>query len=315
MKDLAIGLLDFGVRRLSMNSLLRVTDLLDYAARADQLGFSRLWLSEHHIGSARQAWGSPTVLLPLLAGMTSRIRVGVAGVLLGIHQPYHVAGDYKMLHNLFPGRIDLGLANGGVMPSVAELATGVAGMNMPQAFADNLEKLFFCLHQEDEMAKLGTVLPPFRGSVPDTWALTTNMGKALPRALEHGMNLSRSIFHKGADREYHKAAMQEFREEFRERHGKYPHTNLVVAGAVHHTTAKAKAAAAPVESGYDYNVVGTPAQFHETLLQFQEDYGYDEIIIQNVALRPKDRALALELWSELFDLKSRASLPLTNTVA
>ena len=51
MKDLAIGLLDFGVRRLSMNSLLRVTDLLDYAARADQLGFSRLWLSEHQLSN------------------------------------------------------------------------------------------------------------------------------------------------------------------------------------------------------------------------------------------------------------------------
>jgi alkanesulfonate monooxygenase SsuD/methylene tetrahydromethanopterin reductase-like flavin-dependent oxidoreductase (luciferase family) len=315
MKKLAVGLLDFGVRRPSMNSLLRVNDLLDYAVRADSLGFSRLWLSEHHLPSSRQAWTSPTLLLPLLAGMTNRIRVGVAGVLLGIHQPYHVAGQYKLLHNLFPNRIDLGLANSGVMPAVAELATGVAQLNMPQAFEQNLTKLLFCLREEDEVKRLGTVLPPYKGSVPALWALSTNMGKSLQRALDYQLHLSRSIFHKGADREFHRDALAEFRETYYARHQRYPHTNLVLAGTVHHTTAKARAAVARVEEGYDYNIVGTPAQFHETALQFQHDYGFDEIIIHNAALRPKDRAVSLELWSEMFNLKSTARQPLTNTVA
>lgn len=315
MKKLAIGLLDFGVRGPKMNSLLRVNDLLDYAARADVLGFSRLWLSEHHIGAARQAWTSPTLLLPLLAGMTSRLKVGVAGVLLGIHQPYHVAGQYKLLHNLFPGRIDLGLANSGVMPAVAELATGVAQLNMPQAFARNLEKLFYCLRQEEELKELGTVLPPYKGSLPATWALSTNMGQSLQRALDYQMHLARSIFHKGADRGFHREALQAFREAYFARHQCYPLTNLVISGAVHLTSAKARAAVNMREEGFDYNVVGTPAQFQETLLQYQHDYGFDEIIIQNVALRPKDRALALELWSDLFDLKATARLPLTNTRA
>jgi alkanesulfonate monooxygenase SsuD/methylene tetrahydromethanopterin reductase-like flavin-dependent oxidoreductase (luciferase family) len=315
MKKLAIGLLDFGVRRPSMNSLLRVSDLLDYAGRADSLGFSRLWLSEHHIPLALQAWGSPTILLPLLAGMTSRIRIGVAGVLLSIHQPYHVAAEYKMLNNLFPNRIDLGLANGGVMPTVAELATGIAKLNMPDAFNANLAKLFFCLREEEEVLKLGTVLPPYKGSIPPTWALTTNMGRSLQRALDYKMNLSRSIFHKGADRGLHKEALLAFREDFFARHQEYPKTNLVIAGVVHQTTAKARAAAPTTEEGYDYNIVGTPAQFHETVLQYQHDYGFDEVIIHNVALRPKDRVLALELWSDMFGLKASARLPVTNTVA
>jgi alkanesulfonate monooxygenase SsuD/methylene tetrahydromethanopterin reductase-like flavin-dependent oxidoreductase (luciferase family) len=312
MKKLAVGLLDFGVRRASMNSLLRVADLLDYAARADALGFSRLWLSEHHIASTRQAWTNPTVLLPLLAGTTSRLKVGVAGVLLGIHQPYHVAGQYKLLHNLFPGRIDLGLANSGVMPAVAELATGVAHLDTPQAFARNLDKLFYCFRQEEELKELGTVLPPYKGGLPATWALTTNMGRSMQRALDYGLNLSRSIFHKGADRGFHREALLAFREAYFARHQRYPLTNLVIAGAVHLTSAKARAAVdLREEGGYDYNIVGTPAQFQETLLQYQHDYGFDEIIIQNVALRPKDRALALELWSELFALKNTISLPLT----
>jgi alkanesulfonate monooxygenase SsuD/methylene tetrahydromethanopterin reductase-like flavin-dependent oxidoreductase (luciferase family) len=309
MKKLTIGLLDFGIRRPSMNSMLRITDLLDYAGRADRLGFSRLWLGEHHLAQRRQAWGTPTILLPLLAGTTSRIRVGVAGILLGLHQPYHVAGEYKLLHNLFAGRIDLGLANGGVMPEVAELATGIAQLNMPQAFEKNLAKLFFCLREEDNMLDLGTVLPPYKGAVPPTWALSTNMGKSVQRALDYGMHFSRSIFHRGADREFHRDALQAFREEFFARHHRYPHVNLVIAGAVHRTSAKARAAVPQVPEGYDYNLVGTPAQFHETLLQYQHDYAVDEIIIQNVALQPKDRALSLELWSDLFNLASRPATP------
>lgn len=310
MKKLAIGLLDFGVRRASMNSLLRVSDLLDYAGQAEQLGFSRFWVSEHHVPSHRQSWGCPTILLPLLAGMTSRIRIGVAGVLLSIHQPYHVAGQYKMLNNLFPGRIDLGLASGNVKPSVAELATGHAGLNLSQAFEQHLAKLFFCLRQEEDLLDLGTVLPPYKGAVPATWALTTNMGKSLQRALDYRMHLSRSIFHTGADLAFHREELLAFKEAYFARHQEYPQTNLVITGAVHHTTAKARAAVNFREGGYNYNIVGTPAQFHETVLQYQQDYGYDEIIIHNVALRPKDRTVALELWSELFDLPTSVPRPL-----
>jgi len=309
MKKLAVGLLDFGVRTDSMNSLVRVNDLLDYAGQAEQLGFSRFWLSEHHIPSHRQSWGCPTILLPLLAGMTSRIRLGVAGVLLGIHQPYHVAGQYKMLSNLFPGRIDLGLASGNVRPSIAELATGLAGLNLSQAFEQNLSKLFFCLRQEEEMLGLGTVLPPYKGALPTPWALTTNMGRSVQRALDYRMNLSRSIFHTAADLAFRRDELLAFKEAYFARYQEHPQTNLVITGAVHHTTAQAKAAVNFSENGYNYNVVGTPAQFYETVLQYQEDYGYDEIIIHNVALEPHDRTVALELWSELFDLPSTVAQP------
>lgn len=314
MNKLAVGLLDFGVRTDSMNSLLRVNDLLDYAGQAERLGFSRFWVSEHHIPSHRQSWSCPSILLPLLAGMTSRLKIGVAGVLLSIHQPYHVAGQYKMLSNLFPDRIDLGLASGHVGPRIAELATGHAGLNLSQAFEQNLAKLFFCLRQEEELLDLGTVLPPYRGALPTPWALTTNMGRSVQRALTYKMNLSRSIFHTGAELAFRREELLAFKEAYFTRYQEYPQTNLVITGAVHHTTAKAQAAVNFNESGYNHNIVGTPAQFYETVLQYQENYGYDEIIIHNVALEPKARTIGLELWSELFDLPSSVAQPMA-TVA
>lgn len=304
MKPLQIGLLDFGIRTSTMNSSLRVNDLIEYAIKADKWGFSRIWISEHHLAAKTMSWSNPSVLVPLLAGMTSRINVGVAGILLGIHQPYHVASNFKMLANLFPDRIDLGLANGGVMPAVAELATGVNALDLKQAFTDNLKKLHFLFNEEEKLLELGTVIPPFRGATPDVWSLSTHMG-SLQRPLDYKMNLARSIFHKGADKELYKEELISFKEQFLERHGYYPKTNLVVSGAIHKTEAKVKAAVLSSDEGYNYTLLGTPSKFEDTFHDFQESYGFDEIIFMNVALKPKDRAVGLELLSDTFQLHER----------
>ena len=52
-----MGLLDFGLRHGKLNSLRVVEDLLDYAGRADQLGFSRFW-----IAASRSTSHAPTKL-------------------------------------------------------------------------------------------------------------------------------------------------------------------------------------------------------------------------------------------------------------
>src|SRR5262245_37551735 len=94
--------------RQSVRSALLAS--LTLAARGDELGYSRFWLAEHH--SAGHAQSCPEVLLALIASMTSRIRVGSAGILLAYHSPYRIAQCFRVLESLFPGRIDLGLARG-----------------------------------------------------------------------------------------------------------------------------------------------------------------------------------------------------------
>lgn len=79
-----------------------------FAQQAEELGFHRFWVSEHHsvpgvVGSA------PTVLAAAIAGATSRIRVGTGGVMLPNHQPLVVAEQFGVLESLYPGRIDMGL--------------------------------------------------------------------------------------------------------------------------------------------------------------------------------------------------------------
>ncbi|GAB6194831.1 LLM class flavin-dependent oxidoreductase [Lysobacter xanthus] len=91
----------------------------DLARHAEQLGYRRYWLAEHHnmpgIASAATA-----VLIGHVAGATSTIRVGSGGVMLPNHAPLQVAEQFGTLATLYPGRIDLGL---GRAPGTDQAAT------------------------------------------------------------------------------------------------------------------------------------------------------------------------------------------------
>src|SRR5581483_10285375 len=81
---------------------------LDLARAADNLGYNRYWLAEHH-GTPGLACNSPEVMIGPVAAATSRLRVGSGGVMLPHYSPLKVAESFSMLSGLFPGRIDLGL--------------------------------------------------------------------------------------------------------------------------------------------------------------------------------------------------------------
>jgi luciferase family oxidoreductase group 1 len=81
---------------------------LDLARHAEQWGYLRFWLAEHHnmVGIASAA---TAVVIGYVAGGTRTIRVGAGGVMLPNHSPLVVAEQFGTLEALYPGRIDLGL--------------------------------------------------------------------------------------------------------------------------------------------------------------------------------------------------------------
>jgi len=81
---------------------------LELAKAADQLGYGRYWLAEHH-GTPGLACNSPEVMIGPVAAATSSIRVGSGGIMLPHYSPLKVAENFTMLSALFPGRIDLGI--------------------------------------------------------------------------------------------------------------------------------------------------------------------------------------------------------------
>ncbi len=92
------------------------------AKQAEWLGYSRYWLTEHHTRDV--AHSTPEILIPIIAGATSAIRVGVAGTLLRYHNPYRIARSFKFLEALFPGRIDLGISRTQLNKATASLFHG-----------------------------------------------------------------------------------------------------------------------------------------------------------------------------------------------
>ncbi|MFD8020362.1 LLM class flavin-dependent oxidoreductase [Streptomyces lavendulae] len=83
-------------------------DTVELARAAEELGYHRFWVSEHH-SVPGVAGSAPTVLAAAVAAATRRIRVGTGGVMLPKHQPLVVAEQFGVLEALFPGRIDMGL--------------------------------------------------------------------------------------------------------------------------------------------------------------------------------------------------------------
>lgn len=75
---------------------------------AEALGYTRLWVAEHHNMPGVTTAATSLVIAHIAAG-TKTIRVGAGGVMLPNHAPYVIAEQFGTLETLFPGRIDLGL--------------------------------------------------------------------------------------------------------------------------------------------------------------------------------------------------------------
>lgn len=83
-------------------------DSVKLAQLADQNGYTRYWLAEHH-NSEAIASSATTVLIGKIAEATQHIRVGSGGIMLPNHSPLIIAEQFGTLAHLYPNRIDLGL--------------------------------------------------------------------------------------------------------------------------------------------------------------------------------------------------------------
>jgi luciferase family oxidoreductase group 1 len=107
-----------------------IEETLALARRADQLGYHRYWLAEHH-AIAALADPCPEILLARLGAETRRIRVGTGGVLLPYYSAFKVAEVFRMLEALYPGRVDLGI--GRAPGGDPRTARAVGGGRFPDA--------------------------------------------------------------------------------------------------------------------------------------------------------------------------------------
>ncbi|WP_068621087.1 LLM class flavin-dependent oxidoreductase [Paenibacillus tuaregi] len=112
---------------------------LDLARHAEQWGYHRYWLAEHHNMPGVASSATSLVISHIAAG-TKTIRVGSGGIMLPNHAPLVIAEQFGTLESLYPGRIDLGLgrAPGSDQPASRALRRGAAsdGQDFPERLAE-----------------------------------------------------------------------------------------------------------------------------------------------------------------------------------
>ncbi|MDF1607942.1 LLM class flavin-dependent oxidoreductase [Hoeflea sp. YIM 152468] len=144
------------------------------ARQAEDAGFTRFWLAEHH-GMQGIASAATALVIAEAGHATSTIRIGSGGIMLPNHSPLVIAEQFGTLEALFPGRVDLGLgrAPGTDMNTARALRRNLeAGA---QSFPDDIRELQHWLGEPDP-AKLIAI--PGAGSHVPIWILGSSVYSA-----------------------------------------------------------------------------------------------------------------------------------------
>ncbi len=108
LSETQFSILELAPVREDQTVQLTLQHSLKLAQQAERLGYSRLWLAEHH-NMDGIASSATAVLLGYLLANTSTLKVGSGGIMLPNHAPLIVAEQFGTLATLYPNRIELGL--------------------------------------------------------------------------------------------------------------------------------------------------------------------------------------------------------------
>lgn len=108
MKAIPYSILELAVVAKESTPAEAFKNSLTLAQKAEQWGYTRFWLAEHH-NMISVASSATVVLIGHIAAGTQSIRVGSGGIMLPNHSPFIVSEQFGTLGQLFPNRIDLGL--------------------------------------------------------------------------------------------------------------------------------------------------------------------------------------------------------------
>ena len=159
-----------------------INDTLNLSIIAEELGYSRFWISEHHnhptiIGTA------PEVLMAAIAAKTNKIRIGSAGIMLPHYSSFKVAEQFRVLNSLAPNRIDLGLGRAPGSDGRTALALNLNNREFSENFPSHVRDLIAWVTNNDLLdghpfKRLKA--QPISDTSPEIWMLgTSNYGAQL----------------------------------------------------------------------------------------------------------------------------------------
>lgn len=169
----------------------------ELAILADELGYRRMWMAEHHSTGA-YASSAPEVSVAHLAAKTKNIRIGTGGVMMMHYSPLKLAEVFKTLSAYSPGRIDFGVgrAPGGDTDAIYALSEGRQPMlnNMYEKFEFALQLIKDEVPDHDLYRK--TIATPSQVVLPEAWLLGST-GNSAVKAGRMGVGYSFAQFFNG----------------------------------------------------------------------------------------------------------------------
>lgn len=307
---------------------------LDLARLADELGYERFWIAEHH-GTPALASSSPEAVIGPVAMATSRIRVGSGGVMLPHYSPFKVAETFSMLAGMFPGRIDLGIGRAaGTTPRIAIMLQRDRRQPAPDDFREQLDELLSYVDPRPSPDPFAQARPVrFTPLLP---AMLGSSGQSAEWAAELGLPYVFADFINPAGA----SAAAQYREEFRPSPGlPNPRTSVAVWVICADTDEEAMRLSAsmrmmsllmfrgrhiqvpPVERAIAFIeqeglaieaapygrriITGSPATVRARVEAVAEEYGASEVFAVNIMYDHGARRRSYELLADVFDLPRR----------
>jgi luciferase family oxidoreductase group 1 len=146
------------------------------AKHAEQLGYNRYWVAEHH-NMPGVASSATSILIGYLAAGTNTIRVGSGGIMLPNHAPLIVAEQFGTLASLYPGRIDLGLGRAPGTDQVTAYAIRGENIRAGDTFAQDIQQLQHFFSADNSSARVRAI--PGEGLDIPIWILGSSTDSAL----------------------------------------------------------------------------------------------------------------------------------------
>lgn len=211
-RTVPLGVLDLASREYGSTNADAVAGTVALAQRAEELGYGRFWVAEHH-GMPSIASSAPAVLIAAVASRTNTIRVGSGGVMLPNHAPLVVAEQFGTLRALFGDRIDLGIGrapgtDGATAMALRRSAEGLGVEDFPQQLLDLVG--FFHGGMSDSNPLHTITAVPGLGDAPQFWLLGSS-GYSAQVAAALGMRFAFAHHFAGENTE---AALELYRSRF-----------------------------------------------------------------------------------------------------
>jgi alkanesulfonate monooxygenase SsuD/methylene tetrahydromethanopterin reductase-like flavin-dependent oxidoreductase (luciferase family) len=292
-----LGILDFGyINPPQLFAHQVINSLFSEVGLYDELGYKRLWLSEHY--SSEFAWYNPEPLLPLLAGYSSKIKVGLAGILLNHHSPLRVAQSFKLLSAIYGDRINLGIARAGV-PDYISKYLYPNDVNGSQTWESQLKHMFSFLNvaNPDNSLIKTLVVPPQGTELPETWFLAAS-GRSISEAVQFKSNFCLSFMHPGTDYPKTSCLIKQFVEQYTSAHHTQPDTAILLCCAEPDSKQEFTNLTSKYNPVHNINPFGEINLIVDRLQKLLYDTGAREVVIFNPSV---DRQKRIDFFSRLMD--------------